>query len=116
MTSGRKQIHLNTPVETAWAALVSPQRRRWYFRVTPEGNFAKGERIRWVDATGSAIEESEVIEVTPPRRLAMRTRLLFAPAFAKQPPHEVTWQVARSGKGCTVTLSWNAGEVVAGLF
>jgi len=116
VTRGHKQIHLDTPARTAWEAIVSPQRRRWYFRTTPEGKFTEGEKIRWIDGTGSAVEESEVVELTRPRRLVLRTRLMFAPAFAKQAPHTLTWEVARSGKGCRVTLSWDANDVVAGLF
>ncbi|HEX2646131.1 MAG TPA: GNAT family N-acetyltransferase [Candidatus Dormibacteraeota bacterium] len=115
MTRGSKQIRLDTSPKTAWEALVSPDRHRWYFRLTPEGEFAEGKKISWRDGSGSPAEESEVIEVKAPRRLVMRTRYLFAPAFAQQEPHTVTWQVSRSGKGSRVSLSWDANEVVAGL-
>jgi len=116
VTQGKKQVHLDIPAKAAWDALVSPERRRWYFRTTAEGEFAPGKKISWVDGTGSPIEESEVVEVKAPRRLVLKTKLLFAPAFAKQAPHTLTWEVARSAKGCTVKLSWEADEVVAGLF
>lgn len=113
---GSRKIRLETPARTAWDALVSTKRHRWYYRLTPEGEFAEGHAVRWLDGSGSAAEESEVIEVTAPRRLVLRTRFLFAPVFASQPPHALTWQVARSGKGCQVTMSWDANEIVAGLF
>src|SRR2546426_11015143 len=45
----------------------------------------------------------------------MYTRYLYSAAFAKQPPHTLTWEVARAGKGCRVRMSWDANEVVAGL-
>jgi len=113
---GSRKIHLDTPAKVAWEALVSTKRHRWYYRLTPEGEFAEGNTIRWLDGAGALAEESEVIEVKAPSRLMLRTRFLFAPAFASQPPHTVTWAVARSGKGCRVTMSWDADEIVAGLF
>ena len=116
MTKGSGEVRLDVPVKTAWAALVSPERRRWYFRLTPQGEFAIGHTICWVDGGGAPAEESEVVEVEPRRRLVLHSRLLIAPVFAQQPPHTITWEVVRSGKGCKVRMSWEATEVVAGLF
>jgi GNAT superfamily N-acetyltransferase len=116
VTHGSRKIHLDTPATAAWDALVSTKCHRWYYRLTPEGAFAEGHIIRWLDSSGTLAEESEVIEVTAPKRLILRTRFLFAPAFASEAPHMVTWEVARSGKGCRVTISWDANGIVAGLF
>jgi ribosomal protein S18 acetylase RimI-like enzyme len=113
---GSRKIHIDAPAKTAWDALISSTRRRWYYRLTPDGEFAQGHTVRWLDGTGALAEESDVIEVSAPRRLVLRTRFLFAPAFANQAPHTLTWQVARSGKGCQVTMSWEASDIVAGLF
>jgi GNAT superfamily N-acetyltransferase len=115
VTKGQREVHLDAAVETAWDALVSPHRHRWYYRLTPAGSFTEGATVRWVDGSGTAAEESEVIEVVPPKRLVMHTRFLYAPTFAKQPPHRLTWEVTRSGKGCRVRMSWDATEMVAGL-
>ena len=116
MTTGSREVRLDVPVQTAWDALVSPERRRWYLRLTPQGEFVVGHTIRWVDGGGPPAEESEVVEVQPPKRLVMRSRLLYAPLFAKQPAHTITWEVLRSGKGCKVRMSWDATDIVAGLF
>jgi GNAT superfamily N-acetyltransferase len=113
---GSHQIQLDVPVETAWSALVAPGRRRWYYRLTPEGDFIRGGRVRWMLPTGKMAEESEVIDVVPQSRLAMRTRFVFAPVFEAQPPHEVTWHVAPEGSGCRVQWSWEAGELVHNMF
>ena len=91
MTKGFREIALDTPVETAWAAIVSPERHRWYYRLIPQGEFAKGRKIKWVDGGGTVAEESEVVEVVAPKRLVMRTRFLYAPAFVEQPQHTLTW-------------------------
>jgi len=115
LTKGHREKALDTPVETAWAAIVSPERHRWYYRLTPQGEFAKGGMIKWVDGGGTVAEESEIVEITAPRRLVMRTRFLYAPAFARQPQHTLTWDVTARGRGCRVRLSWDAPDVVAGL-
>ncbi len=115
MRRGSREVRLDAPVETAWNALVSPTRHRWYYRLTPDGEFAKGRTIRWLDGGGAPAEESEVVELEAPNRLVMHTRYLYAPAFAKQPPHEITWEIATHRKGCRVRMSWEAGEIVAGL-
>ena len=112
---GSRQVHLDAPVKTAWEALVSPKRHRWYYRLTPDGEFAVGKKIRWMDGGGTPAEESDVVEIKAPGRLVLRTRFLYAPTFAAQPPHTLTWEVARSGKGCRVRMSWDATEMVAGL-
>lgn len=116
MRSGSRKVHLGKPVRTAWEAVVSPERHRWYYRLKPEGEFVVGGRIRWLDAAGAIVEESEVVEMTAPARLVLRTRFLFAPVFASQSPHTLTWRVTRSGKGSLVTMSWDAPEIIAALF
>ena len=115
MSSGSAEVGLGVPVETAWKAIVSPERHRWYYRLTPQGEFAKGQTIRWLDASGALAEESEVVEVEAPRRLVMRTRFLYAPAFASQPPHTLTWEVVKKARGSRVRMSWEASDMVAGL-
>jgi ribosomal protein S18 acetylase RimI-like enzyme len=103
-------------VEAAWAALVAHDRKDWYYRMTPVGEFAEGNHIRWVDVAGTVAEESEVVEMKPPQRMVIKTRFLFAPNFAAEDPHLVTWTVDEASGGCTVTFAWRSGEVVARLF
>jgi GNAT superfamily N-acetyltransferase/uncharacterized protein YndB with AHSA1/START domain len=112
---GSAEAVLHVPVQKAWDAIVSPDARRWYYRQRPQGDFVAGGAIRWIDVTGTPSEESEVVEVSAPHRLVLRTRYLFSPAFAEQAPHTLTWEVARKGKGSRVRLSWDANEIVAGL-
>lgn len=113
MTRGSTDIHLDVPVETAWNALVAIGVREWYHRLTPEGTFAEGKTIRWVDVRGELGEESEVIVLEAPRRLVLRSRFVFSPAYAKEPPHSLTWEVLAEETGCRVRLSWDANERVA---
>ena len=114
MTQGAKEISLGVPAEVAWNALVAPGRRDWYYLLTAEGEFARGNQIKWFDRSGKVAEESDVIDATPPSRLVLRTRFLFAPIFAKAEPHTVTWEVTPAASGCRVRLSWQGeGPAVA---
>ena len=115
MSRGSREVHLETTPEHAWNALVSPERHEWYFRLRPEGRFEPNQSVRWLDARGAVVEESEIVEVAKPTRLTMRTRFLFAATFAEQPAHTTSWEVARDGGGCRVRLSWEAGEIAGGL-
>lgn len=116
MKTGSRQISLEVPVESAWAALVSGERRDWYYRLTPDGEFVEGNQIRWVDSAGKVVEQSEVVEVKTPRRMVLKTRFLFAPNFAAEEPHVATWTIEDAEGGCRVNFGWSSGEVVAGLF
>lgn len=104
------------PPQVVWDLLVAQGKRDWYYRLTPEGEFAAGRRIDWNDSAGKLTEESEVVEATPPRRLVLRTRFLFAPAFAAAEPHVLTWDLEPAPGGCRVRLEWQSSDLIGGLF
>jgi ribosomal protein S18 acetylase RimI-like enzyme len=114
VTKGFQEISIGIPADVAWNALVAPGRRDWYYLLTAEGDFAEGKQIRWLDRSDQLAEESEVVEMIPPKRLVLRTRFTFAPPFAKEDPHTLTWEVAPDGAGCRVRMSWSgAGPATA---
>jgi GNAT superfamily N-acetyltransferase/uncharacterized protein YndB with AHSA1/START domain len=111
-----RSIELSVPPQVVWDLLVAPGRRDWYYRLTPQGEFAAGGRIEWNDVTGKLTEESEVVEAIAPRRLVLRTRFLFAPAFAAAEPHVLTWEVSPVAGGCRVHMEWQSSELIDGMF
>jgi GNAT superfamily N-acetyltransferase len=111
-----RSIELDVPRQVVWNLLVAPGRRDWYYRLTPEGDFGVGARIEWNDIAGKLTEESDVVDVIAPWRLVLRTRFLFAPAFAASEPHVITWEVEDTAGGCRVRLEWQASELIAGMF
>lgn len=115
MTSGSVEIALEVAADDAFAAITAPGLREWYYRLTPEGDFAEGAHIRWVDLHGRIAEESDVDEVRPPSHLSLRTRFVFAPSFAALAPHRTDWDVVPLVSGCRVVMSWQAGELVGAL-
>jgi GNAT superfamily N-acetyltransferase len=116
LKAGSREISLNASVEAAWAALVSHDRRNWYYRLSPDAEFAERNHIRWMDSAGKVVEESDVVEIKAPQRMVLKTHFLFAPTFAAEEPHLVTWTVESAPSGCRVNFEWSAGEVTAGLF
>lgn len=116
MREGSREISLRVPADVVWNVLVAPGLREWYYRLTPEGEVANGKQIRWLDRSGEVAEESEVIEITPPTRLVLRSRFLFAPPFAKEDPHTLAYDITPEPSGCRVRMSWTAGRLVADLF
>ena len=98
------EVELSISPAAAWAALVAPGPRGWYFETEPRGEFAPGGRIEWMQG-GRAVEESEVVEVEAGRRLRLRTRFVFSPALAAAPPVMVEWTVAPTAGGCRLVLT-----------
>ncbi len=115
MSAGSREIRVSVPPHAAWEALVAPGLRAWYYRLAAEGTFAAGEHISWIDSGGRSAEESEVVEIDPPRRLTLRTRFTFAPPFVAARPHVVSWKVAGDVDGSLVRMSWEADGPAARL-
>ena len=101
-----KTKHLAVPPDAVWELLVGTGRRDWYYRLTAEGSFEPGASLRWLDTRGETAEESEVLELSAPLLLKLRTRFLFAPPLAAAPAHELTWELSPEQGGTRVTLSW----------
>jgi len=108
VTKGTSSIQLEVSGHVVWELLVGLGRRDWYYRLTPQGEFAEGAHITWVDAEGKPVEESDVVAVESKRRLVLRTRFVFAPGLAAAPPHVITWELAGGGDRCEARMSWEA--------
>ena len=110
-----KTKHLAVPPEAVWEELVGTGRRDWYYRLNAEGTFEPGATVRWLDTRGEAAEESEVLELSVPLLLKLRSRFLFAPPFAAAPAHELTWELSPDQAGTAVKLSWKGSGPAQGL-
>ena len=111
----KHELHLNAPPDAVWKEITKQGRNNWYFMLDVDGVFATGERVVW-KAGGDIAEEAVVVEADPPRRLELRTRLLFAPNLAAQPPHRLVWEVVPEDGGSLVTLSWEASPQSSNLY
>jgi ribosomal protein S18 acetylase RimI-like enzyme len=115
LSSGFRSIELGVTPQAVWEQLVATGPREWYYRLTSEGNFTAGAHVRWIDAAGKAVEESDVLEAEPPTRLVLRTHFVFAPSFAAAAPHVITWELAEGEAGSSVRMSWEADGPAARL-
>ena len=115
MTETKKEIHLRATPDEVWREITKQGRNNWYFMLDVDGVFATGERVLW-KAGSDIAEEAEVVDADPPRRLELRTRLLFAPNLAALPPHRVVWEVAPDEGGSRLTLSWEATPQASNLY
>ena len=111
----KHELHLNAPPDAVWKEITKQGRNNWYFMLDVDGVFATGERVVW-KAGGDIAEEAVVVEADPPHRLELRTRLLFAPNLAAQPPHRLVWEVVPEDGGSLVTLSWEASPQSSNLY
>ena len=83
MTRKKHELHVNASPDVVWQEISKQGRNDWYFLLDVDGTFATGERVVW-KAGGEFAEEADVVEADPPRRLELRTRLLFAPNLAEE--------------------------------
>lgn len=115
MTEGSRSIELGVAPQVVWELLVAPGTHDWYYRLTPEGAFEAGAHISWVGVGSRAVEESDVVEIEPPARLVLRTRFVFAPSLSAATPHMIVWELAGTGDGTRVLMSWEADGPAARL-
>jgi ribosomal protein S18 acetylase RimI-like enzyme len=115
MRSGSHSISVGVPPPVVWNSLVAAARHEWYYRLTPQGAFAPGSRVEWMDVRGDLAEESEVVELQPPRVLELKTRFVFAPALGSAEPHSVRWEIAPAPGGSRITMTWTADGSAARL-
>jgi len=115
LTKKKHELHVNASPDVVWQEITKQGRNDWYFLLDVDGTFATGERVVW-KAGGEFAEEADVVEADPPRRLELRTRLLFAPNLAALPPHLLVWEVVPDNGGSLVTLSWDATPLAGNLY
>jgi len=115
LTRKKHELRVNASPDVVWQEITKQGRNDWYFLLDVDGTFATGERVVW-KAGGEFAEEADVVEADPPRRLELRTRLLFAPNLAALPPHLLVWEVVPDNGGSLVTLSWDATPLAGNLY
>ena len=96
------EIDIDAPAERVWLWLVKPDlTQRYYFGTRVESDWKVGSSVRYRNASNAVDVDGELLEFSPPRRLATT----FQPRFADLPPSRVIWEVAPTEHGSHITLT-----------
>jgi uncharacterized protein YndB with AHSA1/START domain/GNAT superfamily N-acetyltransferase len=107
------EIDVAATPEQVWRALTNPEMtRRYLYGTAIDPDLAAGSTYAYRMPSGEPAEQGTVLELEPPRRLRLTSRLLFDPQAAEEPPHRVTWEIAAfdSGSRVRVTCDEYTGE------
>jgi uncharacterized protein YndB with AHSA1/START domain/GNAT superfamily N-acetyltransferase len=100
------QVELSLPPEKVWPALTEPDLvKRWYYGLTPDGEWRQGGSMTWRFPNGKIAEQAVILEVEKPRRLVLETRFLFTPQVSEDPAHLCTWELEAQDGGTLVRHS-----------
>jgi uncharacterized protein YndB with AHSA1/START domain/DNA-binding transcriptional ArsR family regulator len=102
-------IYIRTTPDALWRAITEGElTARYYYRTAfrPDGELRPGVRYTYDYPDGSAAAEGEILEVDPPRCLAMTFRALWDPEMAAEPPLRQAWEIEAADDGtCRLTVT-----------
>ena len=92
-------IFVSATPEQVWRAITESEfTSRYYFASTVESDWEPGSPYRYLIEGNEAIV-GEVLEVDPPRRLAMTFDARWDEHVAADPPSRIVWELAEAGPG-----------------
>ena len=87
------EIEVPASPDEVWAALTRPDlTSRYYYGLAVHSDWGPGSPVAYGDPARPAAEGT-VLEAEPPRRLALRIRLLITDNSRVDPPHRLTWEI-----------------------
>jgi uncharacterized protein YndB with AHSA1/START domain/DNA-binding transcriptional ArsR family regulator len=102
-------IHIRTTPEALWHAITDGAQTAHYYYGTafrPAGGALRvGTQYTYDYPDGSPAADGEILEVDPPRRLAMTFHALWDPAIAAEAPLRQVWEIEPGDDGtCRLTV------------
>jgi uncharacterized protein YndB with AHSA1/START domain len=110
MSSNRSRfVYVNfirtTPAKL-WEALTRPQLiRQYWFGVAIECDWKKGSPWKIVAPDGRVFDKGEILEIDPPRRMAIRWTNEWKPEFKLEGPSRCTFELAQVDNAVKLTLT-----------
>lgn len=99
------EVFIRTTPERLWRALTDGElSRQYYFGWRVESDWEGGSPYCYRSAEGAASIAGEVLEADPPRRLVTTFQPRWDETVAAQAPSTVTFEIARMGDVCKLTL------------
>jgi uncharacterized protein YndB with AHSA1/START domain len=97
--------YIRTTAEKLWRALTEPEfTRRYWFHTTQVCAWKPGASWRIVFAGGRVGDSGEVVEIEPPRRLALKWRHEIIPALTAEGYSRLTYELEQQGEAVKLTL------------
>ena len=113
--------------ERVWEALTDGElTRRYYYGTRIESEFLPGSRYAYIQPDGSAMLDGEILEIDPPRRMAMTFRPLWRGEEGAREVSRVTFALYLEGDQTRLTMDHDRldpdsavgggwGKILAGL-
>lgn len=121
--SGSKFVYvtyIRTTPEKLWRALIDPEFTRQYWAGTyQESDWKLGSDWRIMIPDGRVGDSGKVLEIDPPRRLALSWRNEFMPELKVEGHSTCTYELEPAGTAVKLTLTHEIGipnsKVIAGV-
>jgi uncharacterized protein YndB with AHSA1/START domain len=97
--------YIRTTPENLWQALTDPAfTRRFWFECWQESEWKTGASWRLMIPDGRVGDSGEILEIEPPRRLAVSWRNEFMPEMREEGYSRLTYDLERKGASVKLTV------------
>jgi uncharacterized protein YndB with AHSA1/START domain len=108
-------VYVKASPERIWKAITDGVETEQYYYGTRVGSDWKpGSRISYDYPDGSVAADGEVLEVDPPRRLAMTFHAHWSPEIEAEGPVRMTWEIEPAEDGSAAKLTVTTSGIKAG--
>jgi len=105
------QIYIRTTPERLWQAITDPDMTEKYYygsRINIDALEPGGKYNMTMN--GYPVQEGEILEADPPRRLVRTVHALFSPEAAAEAPMKHIWEIEPAGdSSCRLSLTLESG-------
>ncbi|HEY3804935.1 MAG TPA: SRPBCC family protein [Kofleriaceae bacterium] len=98
--------YIRTTPEKLWSALTDAEfMKQYWFGTHCESQWTAGSPWKMVSASGVVLDDGEIIEADPPRRLVIRWRHRNKPELAAEGDSRCTMELERDGGAVKLSIT-----------
>jgi uncharacterized protein YndB with AHSA1/START domain/DNA-binding transcriptional ArsR family regulator len=100
-------VYIRASADALWRAITDgDQTVRYYYGTRVASDWRRGSPIVYTYPDGTVAADGEVLEIEPPRRVAMTFRALWDPELEAEGAVRQTWEIEPAGEGtCRLTVT-----------
>jgi uncharacterized protein YndB with AHSA1/START domain len=99
-------VYINARPERIWQAITDgAQTEQYYYGTRVGSDWKKGSPIRYDYPDGSVAADGEVLDIDPPRRLAMTFHARWSPEIEAEGPVTMAWEIEPDADGSASKLT-----------